>query len=332
MMTDGISDKFKKENAVICSNSGFALVTVLLLVSLLAVIGITLNRSGGMQATIAHNLNHGEEAYYIANAGLQHAVFKLAGTPTLTGTIFSDVPFGDGSYTVSITSDVTPMGQVLISSTGKMGTAVRTIEKRHFPTVVAYPALVQDSSITKEDKTFNFGISPYVKVGITSTDKQKRGMIAFDLTSLPAGIVIKSAILELYMFNRERTVIGNNIIHAIVHRIDSPWVEGVQDGTACTVGTTWQNKDCITNWLGTDIDTTIQTNAVLNYDDINEWHTWNITNLVQYWYDNPSSNYGLLIKDNLEQGNQETFIAHYASHEYSDANLRPKLTVHYLLP
>jgi hypothetical protein len=331
MKTEERSDKSIGDNAIQQSDGGFALVTVLLLVSLLAVIGVTLNRSGGMQATISHNLNHGEEAYYIANAGLQHAVFMLGSDPALTTTL-ADVPFGDGSYTFSITSDVTPMGQVLISSTGKMGTAERTIEKRHFPTVVAYPVLVQDTTITKEHKTLNYGISPYVKLGITSTDRQQRGMFVFDLTSLPPGIVIKAALLELYIYSRERTIIGTNVINSVVHRIDEPWIEGVQDGIACTVGTTWQTSDCNNNWSGSYLNSTVETNAVIHYEDINTWHRWNITNLVQYWYDNPSGNYGVLIKDEMEVGSFETFIAHYASGEYSDVNLRPKLTVYYRLP
>lgn len=319
-------------DAIRHANGGFALVTVLLLVSLLAVIGITLNHSGGMQATIAHNLNHGEDAYYIANAGLQHAVFLLSGTPTLTGTIFTDVPFGSGSYTVSITSDVTPMGQVLISSTGKKGTAVRTIEKRLFPMAVAYPALIKDTTITKENMTFNYGVSPYIKVGITNIDRQQRALFMFDLSTLPAGIVIKSAFLELYMYQQERTVIGNNKINAEIHRFYDPWTGGVQDGTACTVGATWKTSDCLVNWSGTAYETVPETAMTMNYGEVNTWHAWNITGLVQDWYNNPSSNYGFLIKDSTEIGNSEIFIAHFASSEYPDVNLRPRLTVYYRLP
>jgi hypothetical protein len=145
--------------------------------------------------------------------------------------------------------------------------------------------------------------------------------------------MIKTALLELYMYDRERTVIGNNVINSVIYRVDNAWDEGVQDGAACiTEGATWQTRDCSNNWGGSDIDSTVQTNAVIDYDDINTWHTWNITNLVQYWYDNPSSNFGILIQDEMEIGNQETFIAHYASGEYGDVNLRPKLTVFYRLP
>ena len=331
-MTEERSEKRMMRNDVRQSHGGFALVTVLLIVSLLAVISITLSRSGGMQSTISHNLNHGEEAYYIANAGLQHAVFLLSNNPTATGTILSDVPFSNGSYTVSVTSDVTPMGQVLVSSTGNTGTAVRTIEKRLFPTSFAYPVLLMDTTIDKEEREFNYGVSPYVNIGITSTDRQRRALFAFDLSSLPAGIVIKSAFLELYMYGRERSIIGDNVINSVAHRMNGPWVEGIQDGAQCTVGATWRDSDCSNTWTGGDYDSIIETAVIVTYEDINTWHSWNITGLVQYWYDNPSGNYGVLIKDEMEMGNTETFVAHFASAEYPDVNLRPKLTVYYRLP
>jgi hypothetical protein len=332
MMTDQTPEKSMVRNSIFHSDGGFALVTVLLIVSLLAVIGITLNRTGGMQTTISYNLNHGEEAYYIANAGLQHAFFALNNDPSLTGNIFSDLPFSNGSYTVTISSVSTPMGNVLVSSTGSTGTAVRTIEKTGFPSFVAYPVLIQDTTMDANLKFMNFGVSPYIKAGIMMQNKEKRGIFAFDLSSLPPGVVIKSAVFELYMYNRERSAIATNSIDVEVHRIDRLWIEGIQDGQNCTVGATQQKADCINNWMNPDFNSVAETKSIVYYNDINTWHKWSITGLVQYWYDNPSSNYGMRLKDDTEQVVSDPFVAYFASGEYSDVNLRPKLTVYYRMP
>jgi hypothetical protein len=331
MMVNHSHEKSMVRNSVHPSEGGFALVTVVLIVSLLAVIGITLNRTGGMQTKLSYNLNHGEEAYYIANAGLQHAFFILNNDPSLTGNIFLDVPFSNGSYTVSISDITSPMGNVLISSTGSTGTATKTIEKRHFPATVAYPALLKDTTRDRDEKGDNYGISPYLKIGIKEKDKQKRGILSFDLSSLPPGVVIKSAMLELYMYNRERSVIGNNLINIEVSRINHSWIEGIKDDSSCTVGATWEEYDCDSNWSNPMFSGS-ETNSIIYYNDINTWHKWSITSLVQYWYDNPSSNYGMQLLDTNENPNLEVFIGWFASGEYSDVNLRPKLTVYYRLP
>ena len=224
------------------------------------------------------------------------------------------------------------MGNVLISSTGSTGTAAKTIEKRYFPATVAYPALQKDTTMYRDKRDRNYGISDYIRVGLKESDKQYRGLLAFDLSTLPPGVVIKSAVLQLYMYDRSRESVANNLLNIEINRIQHSWVEGVEDNDDCTVGATWDEYDCNGNWTNPMISSQAETHSIVYYDDINTWHSWSITGLVQYWYDNPSENYGLRLNDENEQENLDPFRAEFASGEYSDVNLRPKLTVYYRLP
>lgn len=310
--------------------SGFALVMVLFMVVLLAIIGITLNRTGGLQITLSHNLNAGEEAYYIAQAGIQHVMFMLMADPSLRGSVAAGVPFGTGSYTVSVSDSTSPAGNILISSTGTRGTVSRTIEKRMYSIFTAYPPLVMDTTMNETDQHFNYGISPYIKLGYLNNNSAKRGLLKFDLSSIPPNAVIVSAVFELYMYDRERIVIGNNTLTVEVHRINPvTWIEGVQDGATCTVGASWLRYDCSKTWKNPNFEDIAETSTAISYDDMSTWHQWNITSLVDIWYTSPSQNYGMRLKDQLEENNAEPFVGHFYSGEYSDVSLRPKLTVYY---
>ena len=312
------------------SSGGFALVTVLLMVSLMAVIGITLNRTSGLQTTISYNLKGGEEAYYIANAGVQHALFMLKHDPGQRGEIFTDEPFSNGSYSVSISDEISPMGDVLISSTGKHGTALRTIEKRLFPgsTFTVYPTLIKDTYMDRHHgSTWNYGVSPQLKIGVKG--KQIRGVFEYDLSIIPAGATIDSAVFELYMYDHEQEHMVNNFIDVEIHKITRSWNEGIKDGTSCESGATWTAYDCVNSWntSGGDFDSNIESMTTINYSGINQWHQWDIKDLIQDWVDNPSTNYGMLLKAANEI--TEAFMGHFYSEEYSDVDLRPKLTVVY---
>ena len=64
------------------------------------------------------------------------------------------------------------------------------------------------------------------------------------------------------------------------------------------------------------------------WDTIGVWYEFDVTPLVQGWVDNPSTNYGLILKPLA--GTNVQYNAY--SSEYPDPNLRPRLTVIYHPP
>ena len=317
------------------SSNGFALVTVLLIISLLAVIGITLNRTSGLQTIISYNLNEGDNAYYIADAGVQHALFKLKGNNDLRGVIFLNEPFGTGSYTVSINDIFSSRGNLLISSSGKTGNAQKTVEQTILfgSTFTVQPPLIKDTFIDRADTDDNNGVSTQLGIGLLP-GKKTRAMFEYDLSRIPAGSTIDSAVFELYMNDRRRNTSVNNFIDISVHLVTRSWNEGTKNGRTCKSGATWEAYDCVHAWtnFGGDFDSNVVTMTPVYYNDINQWHQWDIKDLVQSWVDDPSSNYGMLLQ-NQGPGNVDTiFIGYFRSDEYSDVSLRPKLSVTYTIP
>ncbi len=319
----------------VASRQGFALVIVLIVISLLAVMGITLNRVGGMQAVLSSNRGNGEDAYYTSLAGVEYALFVLKHDPTQRGTIATGIPFGNGSYTVSVMDSPSPAGGILISSTGRVGRAVRTIEKRSvLPAYQATLSLLEDTYIDQGRATDNFGISTKLVVGAKKKEDAKRGLLKYDLKLIPPGSTIMSADLELYLYDHVRQMGMNNHLEIEVHRLVHSWKEGKKDGQGDE--TNWRRYAKNRDWTsrGGDFDPAVEAVTTVLYGEINQWHRWDITGLVQYWVNNPASNSGMILKDIDEgaAGKQDTFEGEFYSGEYVDASFRPKLTVIYTMP
>ena len=61
------------------------------------------------------------------------------------------------------------------------------------------------------------------------------------------------------------------------------------------------------------------------------WVKWDVTGLVQEWYEGTHPNYGLLIRDNLESWYpiEENFVVNYLSKEYYLPEFHPYLKITY---
>ena len=141
-----------------------------------------------------------------------------------------------------------------------------------------------------------------------------RGLIDFNLSSLPAGVTIQSAVLTLY--NNPNSQNGNaNGQHvnnsgsneSVLQRITSPWTEDVAWSTQPT--TTTQNE------------VTLPQNTNPNQD-----YLLDVKNLVQDILANPSNSFGFLLK--LKTETPYRLLA-FASSDHPNPSLHPKLEICY---
>jgi hypothetical protein len=160
----------------------------------------------------------------------------------------------------------------------------------------------------------------------------RRGIIAFDLTSIPAGSVVQTVTLTLNM-----SLTSSGVSTVNLHRLLADWGEGGSSsttgagGSAQTGDATWLHRFFETeSWTtpGGDFSPTISVSQQVNS---NGFYTWGPTAQmvadVQDWINNPSQNFGwILIGD--EQAIMT--VKRFDTHENNNANVRPRLTITFL--
>ena len=141
-----------------------------------------------------------------------------------------------------------------------------------------------------------------------------RSLIDFDLSSLPVGASIQSAVLTLYNNpNAQNGYANGQHVHvsgsneSVLQRITSPWTEDV----------TWSNQP-----------TTASQNEVTLAQDTNpnQDYILDVTNLLQDIIANPSNSFGFLLKLNTESPYR---LLAFASSDHPNEALHPKLEITY---
>lgn len=173
----------------------------------------------------------------------------------------------------------------------------------------------------------NFGSSQTFGVGcVATTDSKVRGLIQFDLSSIPSDAQISKADLKLYYLTGGNT---SALMDVSIHKVNRNWLEGTGNGTATSDGATWNKYDGVTAWTSSGGEfNAIPESTQRMANATSGFYTWDIKNLTQSWITG-TPNHGILIKGSIESNTTTPTFRQFYSSEYSNINYKPQLVVTY---
>ncbi|MBN1982079.1 MAG: DNRLRE domain-containing protein [Chitinivibrionales bacterium] len=139
-----------------------------------------------------------------------------------------------------------------------------------------YPS--QDAYVYQYQSGANFGAEGSLELqsNLFSYNDISRSLVQFDLSSIPQGTPVISAVFHVYMYNQAGIDFDVDL-----HRVLAPWEELVVN---------WDNQPV----HDTDVVATL---PYQGYD----WWQFDVADLVQLWVDDPDVNHGLKMKFQIEQ-------------------------------
>jgi len=172
---------------------------------------------------------------------------------------------------------------------------------------------VADTQIYQGSSATNYGTSTTFWSGRAGgAGNQYKGLLKFDLSSIPSGSTITSATLRL----NQTGSLGFGSFNLGIYKILSNWAETTAN---------WSNMGAASNYNSTQLAVT--SDATLSTG----FKTWNLpVSLINEWVDGvPGPNYGLsLVYESTTAGNYFQF----ASKEDLTAASRPQLIINYTKP
>lgn len=179
------------------------------------------------------------------------------------------------------------------------------------------------------------GAGQYFFTGMTAQSSKRRGLIKFDLSSIPKCAIITSVTLKLHM---SKTITGNRTVE--LRRLSESWGESTSSpggeegfGAAAEPGdATWVHRFFDTENWGRDggvFSTTSSASLTIGGVGFYTWgSTAQMVSDVQGWTDDSTSNYGWLL---LGDESATATAKRFDTHENQTAANRPVLTVTYKL-
>ena len=195
-----------------------------------------------------------------------------------------------------------------------------------------------DNTLFEDSASFRSnGAGDYLFVGNTASGNTRRALLRFDVAAaVPAGATITAVSLQMRM-SRTR---GGNVTVAL-HRVVADWGEGASNAggregrgsSARTGDATWRHRFSDTQFwdsTGGDFEAESSGSTQVGGGGSYAWSsTEGMVADVQSWLDDPSSNFGWLLRGK-ETGGQTAKRFH--SRENADTTNRPQLTIDFAAP
>jgi hypothetical protein len=204
-----------------------------------------------------------------------------------------------------------------------------------FADTVSLPAQKDNTIYLDLNGQLSNGQGIYLFAGRTTNDLLRRGLIAFDLTSIPTSATITQATLSMFS-NRPRP--NDAAVDVSLNRALLAWGEGASDaGEPGGIGAQAETNDA--TWLHTFFNTSFWTTPGGDFAVTpsattpvlkNGTYSWSSSGLVadvQSWVSNPATNFGWFILVNeVDSGTAQRFNTR------QNTNDTPHLTVTYQVP
>jgi hypothetical protein len=164
---------------------------------------------------------------------------------------------------------------------------------------------VADTSLYEGAPGVNYGTMVRLYCGNYPDGKNRRGLMRFDLSAVPASATVTRATLRIYLY-----AVHQGTDQYRVHGVTKAWEER---------RATWSN-------MNASYDPAASAKRAIRIDLQGKYAQFNITSLVQRWVTTPSTNYGLLLRGTEGASHRGIVLG---SREYLTPSWRPKLTVKY---
>ncbi len=201
-------------------------------------------------------------------------------------------------------------------------------------------AAIRDNTLYEDaGGALSNGSGPTLFAGRTSqaVGSIRRGLIAFDLSGIPAGSTIASAVLTLHMSQAS----GAGTQSVSLHRALAGWGEGASDaGASGGVGApaapgdaTWIHTFRPSSfWGAAGGDFAAAATAAQSIGGVASYSwgpTSEMTADAQQWLDDPSTNHGWLLRGNEAVG---ATSRRFDAREHPESAVRPSLAVEFTPP